>query len=153
MIQHLRQLAADQRGTSIVEMGMVLPVLATLLLGMSDVSRAYSHKLQLEQAAYRSIEKVQQYQTTTSTYSTLQSEAATAAGVTAADVAVTYWLECNGTAAATYETNCSSGQTYARWVQVVITKKYVPLFGSRFFPGANTDGTYTIYGKARLRTQ
>jgi Flp pilus assembly protein TadG len=153
MIQRLRQLAADERGTSIIEMGLVLPVLATLMLGMSDVSRAYSHKLQLEQAAYRAIEKVQQYQTTTSTYSTLKVEAATAAGVPETDVAVSYWLECNGSASATYATNCTNGQTYARWVQVVITKKYSPLFGSRFFPGANADGSYTMYGKARLRTQ
>lgn len=153
MIGQLRQLAADDRGTSIVEMGMVLPVLATLMLGMSDVSRAYSHKLQLEQAAYRSIEKVQQYQTSSSTYLTLKAEAAVAAGVNESDVAVNYWLECNGTKASLYETNCSTSQTYARWVEVVITKKYTPLFGSKYFPGANADGTYTIYGKARLRTQ
>ena len=153
MMTQLRKLAADEGGTSIVEMALVTPVLATLLLGMSDVSRAYSHKLQLEQAAYRSIEKVQQYQTTTSTYSTLQAEAAIAAGVTTSNVAVTYWLECNGVQSSTYQTNCSGTQTYGRWIQVVITKKYTPLFGSGFFPGANADGTYTLYGRARLRTQ
>lgn len=153
MIQRLRQIAADERGTSIIEMALVLPVLATLMLGMSDVSRAYSHKLQLEQAAFRSIEKVQQYQTTSSTYATLKTEAAVAAGVLPTAVEVNYWLECNGAKSGSYETNCTAGQNYARWVEVVITKKYTPLFGSRFFPGANTDGTYTILGKARLRTQ
>lgn len=153
MIARLRQLSEDERGTSVIEMGIVLPVLVTLVLGMSDVSRAYSHKLQLEQAAFRSIEKVQQYQTTSSTFSTLQTEAATAAGVPASNVTVKYWLECNGSESTTYETNCSSGQTYGRWIQVIIKKPYTPLFGSRYFPGANSDGTYDVYGRARIRTQ
>ena len=153
MIGKLRLLCADERGTSLIEMGIVLPVLATVLLGMTDVSRAYSHKLQLEQAAYRAIEKVQQYQATRSTYDTLDEEAAEAAGVTSDKVTIDFWLECNGARQASYDTNCSVGQTYARWVTVRIQKNYTPMFGSRFFPGANSDGTYTIYGKAGLRTQ
>lgn len=152
MMKRLRHLIADQDGTSIVEMGMVLPVLAAMLVGMTDVSRAYSYKLQLEQAAFRSIEKVQQYQTTSSTYDTLQGEAAEAAGVSSSDVTVTYWLECNGVVT-TYTTNCSNGQTYGRWVQVEIKGTYTPMFKSRRFPGANANGTYTIYGRARIRTQ
>jgi Flp pilus assembly protein TadG len=149
----LRTLARDERGASIIEMAMVLPVLATLLVGMVDISRAYSFKLQLEQAAQRSIEKVQQYRTTSSTFTTLQTEAATAAGVPATDVVVDYWLECNGTRAGTYDSTCTSGQTYARYITVRITKKFSPMFGTRFFPGANTDGTYTIDAQAGLRTQ
>jgi len=79
MIRHIKNLARDERGASLIEMGLMLPILASLLIGMVDISRAYSAKLQLEQSAYRAIEKVQQYQTTQSTYSTLRSEAATAA--------------------------------------------------------------------------
>ncbi len=149
----LRTLARDERGASIIEMAMVLPVLATLLVGMVDISRAYSFKLQLEQAAQRSIEKVQQYRTTSSTFTTLQTEAATAAGVPATDVVVDYWLECNGVRSGTYGTSCTSGQTYARYITVNITKKFSPMFGTRFFPGANSDGTYTIDAQAGLRTQ
>ncbi|MBA3511418.1 TadE family protein [Sphingomonas sp.] len=153
MIRFVRSLARDERGASIIEMAMVTPVLATLLVGMVDISRAYSAKLQLEQAAQRSIEKVQQYRTTTSTYSTLRAEAATAAGVNATDVTVDYWLECNGVRSSNYETNCASGQNYARYISVSINKKFSPMFGTRFFPGANADGTYTINAEAGLRTQ
>ena len=153
MIRFLRSLVRDERGASIIEMAMVAPVLATLLVGMVDISRAYSFKLQLEQAAQRSIEKVQQYRTTTSTYSTLQAEAATAAGVSTSAVTVDYWLECNGTRSTNYATNCPSGQVYARYISVSIEKKFSPMFGTRFFPGANSDGTYTIDAKAGLRTQ
>ena len=153
MMHFIRSLARNERGASIIEMAMVMPVLATLLVGMVDISRAYSARLQLEQAAQRAIEKVMQYQASSSTYATLYSEAAAAAGVREADVEVDYWLECNGIRAADYDGACPSGQTYARYLTVAIDKKFTPMFGTRFFPGANNDGTYTLNGEAGLRTQ
>jgi len=159
MIRQFKSLAREEGGASIIEMGLMLPILASLLIGMVDISRAYSAKLQLEQSAYRAIEKVQQYNTTEDTYNTLKNEAASAArgagftNVTDSDVTIDYWLECNGTRAANYDTVCSSGQTYARWITVDITAKFTPMFSSSRWPGSNTDGTYTLHGKAGLRTQ
>jgi Flp pilus assembly protein TadG len=159
MIRPIKSLARDESGASIIEMAMAMPVLASLLIGMVDISRAYSAKLQLEQAAYRAIEKVQQYNTTSSTYDTLKTEAATAAnssgftGVADTDVTVDYWLECNGSRSGSYSTNCTSGQTYSRWVTVDIQAKYWPMFATSKWPGSNSDGSYTLHGKAGLRTQ
>lgn len=158
MIGFIKALRRDERGASIIEMAMVMPVLGSMLIGMVDISRAYSAKLQLEQSAYRAIEKVQQYQATESTYTTLKSEAATAAqaagfNVTDSDVTLDFWLECNGTRQADYDTSCTSGQTYARWVTVDIQAKFTPMFSSSKWPGSNSDGTYTLHGKAGLRTQ
>jgi Flp pilus assembly protein TadG len=153
MMRLHRSLARDERGASIIEMALVLPFFATMIIGVVDISRAYSSKLMLEQAAYRAIEKVQQYQATESTYSTLQTEAATAAGVPASQVTIDYWLECNGTRQATYDSSCSAGQVQSRFINVDITKTFTPLFASRHWPGSNTDGTYTLHGRAGLRTQ
>ena len=153
MIRRLLTLAREERGASVIEMALVAPVLATLLVGMVDISRAYSARLMLEQAAQRSIEKVMQYQASSSTYTTLYIEAAIAASVPITAVTVDYWLECNGVRAADYESGCPTGQTYARYVTVSIDKDFSPMFGTRFFPGANADGTYTITGEAGLRTQ
>lgn len=159
MIRQIKSFARDERGASIIEMGLMLPILASLLIGMVDISRAYSAKLQLEQSAYRAIEKVQQYNTTDSTYNTLKLEAVSAAQaagfttVTDNDVTIDYWLECNGTRQADYTTSCTSGQTYARWVTIDITGIYTPMFSSSKWPGSNSDGTYTLHGKAGLRTQ
>ena len=147
------RLVQDERGASIIELALVAPILASLLIGMVDISRAYSHKLKLEQAAQRAIEKIQQYQTTTSTYGTLQAEAAAAAGVPTSNVTIDFWLECNGTRAADYNSVCPSGQTYGRWVDVSITGTFSPMFRSRRWPGANSDGTFTLLGKAGMRTQ
>jgi Flp pilus assembly protein TadG len=153
------KLARDERGASIIEMGLLLPVLATVVIGVADVSRAYSQKLLLEQAAYRAIEKVQQYYTTESTYNTLKSEvvsAATAAGfsdVTTSKVTVDFWLECDGVRQTTYDMNCSSSQVQARWISVDVTHNFTPMFASSKWPGSNTDGSYTLHGRAGLRTQ
>jgi len=151
-----RQIFADQGGASVIELALVAPIFASMLIGMVDLSRAYSAKLQLEQAAQRSIEKVQQYQTSSNTFSTLSTEAssaATAAGFTSPVVTVDFWLECDGTRQTDYNTHCSTGQTYGRWVTVDIAATYSPMFASRHWPGANADGTFTLHGKAGLRTQ
>lgn len=158
MIRH-RRIGRDERGTSIIEMALVAPVFATFLVGMVDLARAYSFRLGLEQVVHRSIEKVMQYQENTSTYSTIQNETVAAAigsgysDVTASDVAIDYWLECDGARQADYETSCSGGQVYARFVTVSVQSDFEPLFGTRFFPGANADGSFTIQSEAGMRTQ
>ena len=152
MIRFAR-IARDDRGASIIELALVAPILASLLIGMVDMSRAYSYKLKLEQSAQRAIEKVQQYQAESSTYSTLQSEAATAAGVPSSNVTIDYWLECDGTRQSDYNTSCTGTQTYGRWVTVSVQGTFTPMFRSKYYPRANSDGTFTITGKAGMRTQ
>lgn len=147
------RLGSDKQGTSVVELALIAPVLATLVVGIIDLSRAYSMKILLEQAAFRSIEKVQQYYTTESTYSTLQDEAATAAGVPTSNVTIDYWLECNGTRQNSYDTTCPSAQTYGRWISVDIQSSYTPMFNLGIFTGNYSSGAITLHGKAALRTQ
>jgi Flp pilus assembly protein TadG len=153
------KLGRDERGTSIVEMGLLLPVMATVVIGVADVSRAYSQKLILEQAAYRAIEKVQQYQSTESTYDTLKNDvvaAANSAGftdVTASNVTVDYWLECSGVRQGDYDTSCSTAPATARWISIDVTHNFTPMFASSKWPGSNTNGSYTLHGRATLRTQ
>jgi len=153
MMHKLRNLAADERGTSLIEMALATPIFAALLMGMVDLSRAYSEKLQLEQASQRAIERVMNRQMNSTSYNTLKLEAMAAAGVAATDVTVDFWLECNGTRQTNYDTSCSSGQIQARYINVAVQKKFTPVFGTKYFPGANTDGTFTIKADAGIRTQ
>ena len=96
----------------------------------------------------------------TDLYDTLQAEGASAAGVAASAVTVKYWLECNNvsqyTSAATmtadYDKVCPSGQTYARYVTIDITKTFTPMFATKW-AGANSNGTYTLHGTAGIRVQ
>ena len=47
----------------------------------------------------------------------------------------------------------SAGQADARYINVKIQKKFVPSFGTKYFPGANSDGTFTLKSDAGIRTQ
>lgn len=159
MMRLFPNLAHDERGASIIEMALLLPVLSTIVIGVVDLSRAYSQKLILEQSAYRAIEKVQQYQATESTYDTLKNEVVNAANnagftdVTATSVTIDYWLECNGTRQTNYDSTCSTLPATARFITVDVTHNFTPLFASRRWPGSNADGSYTLHGRAGLRTQ
>ena len=155
------RLLRDEHGTSLIEMAMIAPFLASLIIGMTDLSRGYAAKLQLEQAAQRSIEKAMNGDKETELFETLKAEAAAAAQVPEDDVEVRYWLECNGvsqnsdpaTMKEDYEDKvCPNGQTIARYVNVRIEKSYTPLFRLDWL-GANADGTFTLVGESGIRVQ
>ncbi len=152
LFKRIRMLLDDRRGAAAIEVALIAPILATMVVGVVDLSRGYSTKLLLEQAAQRAIEKVMNGQATTSTAAALKTEAASVAGVAESAVAVDFWLECNGTRASDYNTVCPSGQVYARFMSVAITKVFTPMFAKKW-AGANTDGTYTIVGRTGVRIQ
>jgi Flp pilus assembly protein TadG len=149
----LRSLLADQRGNSLVEMAFVAPLLAALMVGTVDISRAYSARVKLEQAAQRAIEKVQVSNYVETDNPTIESDAETAAG-NGSTATVTDWLQC-GTSASklAYTDACASGVAIARYVQVSITNTYTPMFGTRFFPGANPDGSVPLTAVAGVRVE
>lgn len=156
MIRPFHGILRAEQGASLIELALVLPILASLLIGMVDIARGYSAKLQLEQSAQRAIERVQQYQATESTATLMVTDgtaAATAAGFTSPTVTVAWWLECNGVKQASYNDDCASGEAYARFSKVTIASTFKPLFGTKYFPGANSDGTFNISGAAAIRTQ
>jgi len=147
-----RYIRDDQRGTAAIEMALIAPVLATLLVGMVDIGRGYSIKLLLEQASQRAIEKVMNGQADKTTAAALKTEAATVAGVPEENVTIDFWLECADVRQASYTSTCNSGVTYRRYLTVAIIKTFSPIFATRW-AGANADGTYTISGKTGVRTQ
>jgi Flp pilus assembly protein TadG len=161
MMRKPSALLRDESGASIIEMGLMMPVLATLLIGMVDLSRGYSAKLQLEQAAQRSIERAMNGEKDTDLFESLEDEAVAAAGVSASAVEIRFWLECDGvsqntnpaTMVADYENSvCDDGEPQARYVNVRIEKVFTPMFGTRF-AGARSDGTYLLEGEAGIRVQ
>ena len=148
-------LARDRTGTATIELALLAPVLAAMLIGLIDVATSYSDKLRLEQVAQRTIEKVQASTFTTSMKTALETEAETAAG-TGSDAVLTYWLECDGTkmtGTTAYDAGCADGEAYARYVQLAIQKNYKPLIIAKFFGPTNPDGTITVHGTAGIRIQ
>src|SRR5215210_6229326 len=129
MMRRVSSLMCDGAGNVIIELVLLAPILATMFIGLVDLSNAFSDKLRLEQIAQRSIERVMQTSFTVSQVATLKAEAEAAAG-TGSTATVTYWLECNAvkqTAANAYTGGCPDGQQYARYVEVQITKSYAAM--------------------------
>lgn len=161
MMKFVRNLSRSDKGNSIVEMALAAPFLTTLLVGMVDLSRAYSAKLQLVQASQRTIEQVMQQSAVATDYSAaLKTEGAAAADVSQNAVTPDYWLECSADGTTWvrdpggFNDACETTQPYyARYVTVEIAKSYKPLFSSRYFPGSDNQGNYTLRGKAGVRVQ
>jgi Flp pilus assembly protein TadG len=163
MTWRLQTLRDCDRGASVIEMALVSPFLAALLLGMIDLSNAYSDQLQLEQAAQSTIEKVQQQRTVSSDYSTLAQEAADRAGITktSSNPTVNQWLECSSDGGATWtsqgsntiSSQCPNGTDLpARYVAISIQKKFTPILRSGYL-GADSNGQYTMNAQAGIRVQ
>ena len=159
-MNRLSHLVRDERGSSIIEMALMAPILASLVVGMTDISRGYSAKLKLEQEAQRSIEKAMNGEKEAALFETLLAEATDAAGVEEDAVEIKYWLECDGvnqntspsTMEADYGKVCADDETYARYVNVRIEKNFMPMFNTNWL-GSNPDGSFTLVGEAGIRVQ
>lgn len=170
-----RRLAADDRGVAVLELALVAPVIALLIIGITDLSTAYSRKLALEQGAQRAIEKIMQTTDDTTVEATLKTEAVCQVNgtnadgtcktspITTANVTVTYRLECTLGGVTTTQTNtdpvafdaltCATSATEARYITVDVTDKYTPKFPIHFAGFYSADGTYHMSASAGMRTQ
>lgn len=153
----------SERGAAVIELALAAPVLAALVIGMSDLARAYSLKLLLEQAAQRTIEQVEQQKGVAQTYNTALTTEATSAMTDAGyatgnTITPESWLECSATGTTwTKQTSftgaCQPTELTARYVRVKISRSFVPMFPSRAWPNADTSGNITVSGLAEVRVQ
>ena len=156
----LFSLRSDERGASIVELALTAPIMASLVIGMSDLARGYSMKLQIEQAAQRTIEKIEQQKSVATAYNTtLSTEAGNAmtdAGYSTGNtITPDSWLECgSSTTHQSFTGACANASdTVARYVSIRISRNFSPMFATRAWPGANSDGTIPVSGYAEVRIQ
>ena len=146
MIKRFSSLLRNGAGNVTIELALLAPILAAMLIGLVDLSNAFSDKLRLEQIAQRTIEKVMQNSFKVADVADLETEAEASAG-TGSDATVTYWLECNAvkmTGTSAYTSGCADGEQYARYVQLEITKSYPAMIAST---------SWTLTGKAGIRIQ
>lgn len=168
---------ADERGAAVIELALIAPVLALTVIGIVDMSNAYSRKLALEQGAQRAIEKIMQTTGQSTVEGTLATEAVcqvngmaadgtcNTSPITVNDVTVTWRLECTdssgtmtaqtATDSATYNSlTCSSGTVKeARYIQIALTDRYTPMFPIHFASFTASDGTYHLGAVAGMRTK
>jgi Flp pilus assembly protein TadG len=172
----LQRLAADPRGAAIIELALIAPILGLMIIGIVDMSNAFSRKLALEQGAQRAIEKIMQTTANDTVEGTLKTEAVCqvngtntdgtckASPITTANVTVTYRLECTAAGGAiTAQTStdsdtfnaftCAAGTlSEARYIEIAVADTYTPMFPIHF-SFIDADGTYHLSATAGMRTQ
>jgi Flp pilus assembly protein TadG len=172
----LQKLAADLRGAAVIELALIAPILGLMIVGIVDLSNAFSKKLGLEQGAQRAIEKIMQTTASDTVEGTLKTEAVCQVNgtnpdgtcqtspITTANVTVTYRLECTAaggaittqtsTDAPTFDAfTCAAGTlSEARYIQIAVTDTYTPMFPIHF-SFIDPDGTYHLSATAGMRTQ
>lgn len=177
MVRLARRIGADERGAGVIELALVAPVLALTVVGIVDMSNAYSRKLALEQGAQRAIEKIMQTTETDTVEGTLATEAicqvnglnpdgtCKTSPIDASNVTVSWRLECTdssgaittqtATDSATFDTMyCGSASvSEARYIQIALTDKYYPMFPIHFASFTASDGSYHLGAVAGMRTQ
>ena len=161
----LLKLRDDERGASLIELALAAPFMAAIVIGMADLSRAYSTKLMLEQAAQRAVEKVENQRSVSTSYNTdLEAEATSAMTAAGYSTGNSYtpdsWLECSSDAGASwtrqtdFNGSCpNAGDLTARYVSMRVSRSFVPMFSSRAWPGADASGNITVSGYAEVRMQ
>lgn len=143
-------LARDERGTSLIEFGFLLPFLALLTMGIIDLSRGLAERFTIQQAVNRGLELVQArpaYADADSgevDYGFVKTEVAAAAGVGEDKVTLTRWLECDGGEPKDVESTCADGEDVARYLRVRVTKNFT---GEFYFD------TIPMAASGTLRTQ
>ena len=169
------RLLRNQRGAAVIEMAMVAPVLALGVIGIVDVSNAYSRKLALEQGAQRAVEKIMNTTDDTTVEATLANEvkcqvngSTTSGGTTTCNtsstqaITVNWRLDCTISGATTTQTTTSASTydaavaacagTKTGYVEVNVTDKYSPLFPIHFAGFDTSDSTYHLSATAGVRT-
>ena len=136
--------AGDQSGTSVIELALIMPILLVTFVGIVDCARLISAKLTLQQAAERTAEMATAGGVASAAFTTLQAEAAAAAGVSTGNVTVTYWLECDGTRQSDFAGSCTSGQQVGRFASISINNTFVPTFPLIYRNGVALTGAASV---------
>lgn len=123
----IKRLARSTRGAATIELALITPILATMLIGLVDITTAFNRKLELEQAVQRSVERIMQTTTNLPVEENIKAEAAEAAGIETSAVTVTYSLTCDG-ADTPYANDCDPGEAEVRYITVAATDTFTPMF-------------------------
>lgn len=118
---NFKRLLTNRDGFGAMELGLALPFLLLLCLGMIDASHMISTKIDYEQAAQRTTDFALARRPTNSNTTNYVAEAKAASGLENDNIDVELFLECDGTKQANFDSVCAPGQASARYISVEIS--------------------------------
>ena len=166
----LHQLRRDERGVAAIELALIAPILAVLIMGAADVGSAFSRKLGLEQGAQRAVEKIMQTTELANVQDTIAGEVAIQADVNQNQVSVTFPRYCSNRLMPDVDADadglvdrddngfakgepCQSSEKEAHYIMIVVADEYEPMFQSVGLGEKLPSGNYRIDAKAGMRTK
>lgn len=156
----LRRLVTDDRGFGAMELGLAMPFLMLLCLGMIDASTLIGTKIDYEQAAQRTTDLAFAKRPNSDNgreYAFYVAEAKSAAGVEADNVNVDIFLECDGVRQDDFQAGCTAGETPNRFVSVQISNQVATQFDWAGLAGligfTNFPPKVTVVGDSLVRIQ
>jgi Flp pilus assembly pilin Flp len=171
-----RAVRRDERGAGLVELALIAPMLAVLTVGIVDLTQGVTRRMQLHDAAHRTLEKVAARNFKLDLKSDgepdtvlIEAEAEAAAGP-GSKATVYSWLECDGEEQPKFSSKCpplenpDPGCTdpsppvgancepiLARYIRITVESSFRPTFGT--FVAPEKDGTFPLWAEAAVRVQ
>jgi Flp pilus assembly pilin Flp len=175
-LQPIKAVHRDERGTGVVELAMIAPVLALLTVGIVDLTQGISRRMELHDAVHGTLEKVaaRNFKLTLKpdgepNTDLIEADAEDAAGPGTV-ATVTAWLECDGEQQNKFSGDCppleepdpectdttppasaNCEAVLARYIRVRVEGSYRPTIGRVIVP--NADGTVPLFAEAAVRVQ
>ena len=154
---NLRALFRDRSGVGAMELGIALPFLLLVGLGMLDASRMIAAKIDYEQIAQRTTDLALARRPNGTDTAYLKAEATSDDAIDDEDVTITIFLECDGERKTDFDAGCDASETAARYVDVEIAKDLDTKFDwgglARVIGFSAFDSTVTVRGDSLVRFQ
>lgn len=146
----------DERGTGVIELAVILPLIAVFLVNIIDVSAVVVQKITLQKSVNSALELALVKDLPVDSegepdLGQVKAEAARLAGVDPSYVTTTKWLECDGVEQEGFMDECDDDQVIARYIQVNVADWYVPMFSVSAI-GIRGD-RFALYAEGALRIQ
>ncbi len=128
----LRRLRRDERGLSVVELGLVAPVLALFIGGMIDLSQGLAQRFAMQQAVNGALQLLLAHPVSIDPnaapdedpYDYVIAHVTQAAGVAESAVEIDEWLQCDEERMAEDVRTCDAGEDTARYVAISVEKPF-----------------------------
>lgn len=157
IMQFISRLMRDTSGFGAMELGLSLPFVTLLGLGMMDASLLVGKKIDFEQAAERGTDFALAERPNGTSGTKFRDEVAAAAGVAKDDVDVTIFATCDGAVQADFNAGCASGSRPHRYVEIAIASTVDTQFDwsglSRVIGFSGVGDNVVVSGTSRVRFQ
>ena len=146
----VKKVAKDARGNATLELAFAMPILLTMALASLDATMGFLHRMKVQQYAQVGADYVYSKMEDTPVAAVVQAEVVLATGVSAKDVTVTEWVECNGVP--TKLPKClKAGDVESIYMKIEVKDSYTPILT---IPGyANYVKNFESTGSVTVQTK